>query len=185
VKQTNPFLLLFLTGLALVSWWLANRSTAPAPSATGTNQEPGYYVREATLEETDETGRLNLRVRAVLARQATADASVVLETPTVEFLPQPRTEWQLSARDGVLPAGSHTLLLSGDVRLQALADQRAAGAVIETDHLSLDLDQSIALTGDPVALRYARHVMTAEGLRADLKHQTLKLQSKINGTFTR
>jgi LPS export ABC transporter protein LptC len=74
------------------------------------------------------------------------------------------------------------VLLAGDVRLSAPAE---GGALVRAEHLNLDVEQQIATTPDPVRIEFATHLVNARGLRADLKRETLRLESSVNGTFTR
>ena len=91
----------------------------------------------------------------------------------------------MTSDTGTLPPAGHSVALQGDVRLRAAAAAAATGAVVRSEHLLLDIDRQIATTTDPVRIQFAPHEIRARGLRADLKHETLRLESAVNGNFTR
>jgi LPS export ABC transporter protein LptC len=186
VKLSGPLSLLFLIGLAVGSWWLARRDTAggdrlPAPLAA----QPGYYLSDATFEQTDASGRLTLRAHSTRAAQQSEQGPVRLEQVAVHYFPEPGQDWLMTSTSGALPPNGRIVTFEGDVRLSAAAAAAATGAVVHTEHLSLDIDSNLATTADPVRIEFGRHAVLARGLRADLKRETLRLESAVNGTFTR
>ena len=74
--------------------------------------------------------------------------------------------------------------MTGNVRLQGEA---SAGdptpAIMHADTLSYDVDSTIASTKGDVRIDFGKHVQTAHGLTANLKDQTMRLESKVNGRF--
>ena len=173
--------LVILTLLAAGAWWLA-RPDAAAPAAEAPVTQPGYYLTHALLEQTDATGRLTLKVHAEKAHQLAQHGDVTLERLRVDYLPEPGRDWLMTSVGGTLLPSGRTVLLAGDVRLSA-PDKGAA--VVRTEHLRLDVDQQIATTADPVRIEQPPNVVTARGMQADLKNETLKLESQVNGTFRR
>ncbi len=184
----GPVVLVFLVGLAAGSWWLANRGRdADAPATASRVGQPGYYLEGATLEQTDETGRIELRVHAASAVQDPATRNVQAETLRLDyFLDAPRT-WTMTARSGTLPPDGRTVVLSGDVKLTGLTGSGPGSppAVVRTEHMKLDVDASVATTKDPVRIVLGTHEVTARGLRADLKTDRLRLESNVNGRYSR
>ncbi len=186
MRPSGPAALTVLILLAVGSWWLArpdadDRQRAQAPTAA----QPGYYLTDATLEQTDDTGRLTLRVHSAHATQTGAAGAVHLDQLEVHYFPQPGQDWLMTSNTGSLPPAGRVVQLEGDVRLRAAAAAAATGAVVRTEHLALDVDSTLATTVDPVRIEFGPHAVAARGLRADLKHETLQLESAVNGTFTR
>jgi LPS export ABC transporter protein LptC len=176
----------FLIGLAIGSWWLARRDSedrqaVQAPLAA----PPGYYLSDATLEQTDATGRITMRVHSARAAQQGDQGPVHLEQLEVHYFPEPGQDWLMTSAAGSLPPAGRVVEFEGDVRLRAAAAAAATGAVVRTEHLALDVDSTLATTADPVRIEFGPHAVVARGLRADLKHETLRLESAVNGTFTR
>lgn len=182
----GPIVLVFLAGLAIGSWWLANRGAEEdAVPGAARPRQPGYYLRDATLEQTDETGRIELRVTTATAEQDFVSRNVQLRQLRVDYFPDEQRTWVATANEGSLPPDGQTLFLEGDVRLTGKSGAGTTPAVITTEQLKLDVDRSLATTSAPVRIELAPHAVTARGLRADLKRDRLQLESSVNGRFTR
>ncbi|HXQ63619.1 MAG TPA: LPS export ABC transporter periplasmic protein LptC [Steroidobacteraceae bacterium] len=170
-----------LTALAAASWWLAQRD-AESPQAPVTVTQPGYYLKNAALEQTDASGRRTLRVHAATATEVEQYGDVRLTQVSIDYVAEQGRNWRITAAAGTLPPDGRRVQLEGDVRLIAPAVGRA---LLRTEHLDLDADQQLATTPDPVRIEFASHVLNARGLRADLKRETVRLESSVNGTFRR
>ena len=186
MKLPAPVSMLLLLGLAAISWWLAERDRdgSDAQHALDTGQ-PGYYLRGAVLEQSDESGRIALRVTADTATQDPARNDVELERLRIEYAPQADRTWRATAVHGTLDERGQQVRLEGDVRLEGAttAGSNEAPPVIYTEHLLLDTLAERASTSDPVRIELAPHAMTARGMRADLKRETLRLEAAVNGRY--
>ena len=181
MKIPAPVGLGLLTLLAAAAWWLA-QPDSDGPAAPAAVVQPGYYLTGAELEQTDATGRLTLKVRAANARQVEQHGDVSLEQLKVDYLPDPGRDWVMTSVGGTLLPSGRTVLLAGDVRV-LFPDQR--GATLRTEHLRLDVDQQLASTSDTVHMQMSTNQVSARGMQADLKRETVRLESAVNGTFTR
>jgi LPS export ABC transporter protein LptC len=178
------FLLLLLgTVVALSEWLGTSEEQAPAKPAASTPQ-PGYYLRAAELTEFGPDGRVRLRVVADEAEQVVEDDSVRVSGVTLDYLALPGQEWHLTSRDGLLPSGYVTVELSGDVTMTGRRDKQPRDAVVRTERMTVETRTGVARTSDPVELVVAGQPISATGMVADLKAETLKLESKVNGRFT-
>ena len=185
-RLSGRFGLVLLVALAAASWWLANRGVGErVASVPGTTAAPGYTLSDATLEQTDAGGRLELRVHAAQAEQNSVDGDVRLTQLRVDYFPEDARPWLMTADSGLLPPGGRLVELAGDVRLRGQTAAPTEPAVVHTERLELDVERSLAVTHEPVRIDLAPHVVTAHGLRADLKRDTLRLESPVNGRFAR
>jgi len=180
VRVPTPVTLIALTLLAAATWWLA-RPEESNPSAPAAITQPGYYMNGAELEQTDKSGRLTLRARAATANQTEREGPVLLSQLQVDYLPSPGRDWRMSSTGGQLLPDGRTVLLEGDVELRAPFE---GAAVVRAEHMRLNLDQETATTDDPVRIEMPPHSIDARGMVADLKRETLKLESSVDGTFT-
>ena len=186
MKLSGPGALVLLLALAVGSWWLARRDDDEHQTAAVVQSaQPGYYLSDATLEQTDSTGRMTLRVHAARAAQQSEQGPVRLEQLEAHYFPEAGQDWLMTSAAGSLPPQGRIVEFEGDVRLRAAAAASATGAVVRTEHLALDVDSTLATTADPVRIEFGPHAVVARGLRADLKRETLRLESAVNGTFTR
>lgn len=184
MRIRGPVVLVFLVGLAGGSWWLANRGREAEATSTARPGQLGYYLKGATVEQTDETGRIEMRVTAAHAVQDPATRIVRGESLRVDyFLDEPRT-WVMTAKAGTLPPDGQTVQLEGDVRLTGLGTEPSP-AVIRTERLTLDVDASVATTSEPVRIEMGKNAVTALGLRADLKTDRLQLEADVRGRYAR
>lgn len=171
-----------LLAAIVASWLLIERRGArqPGPAAS---VESGYYLREATIEGLDETGARVYTLRAARIVEQPDNERILLEDVSLEYALGDGPPWQLDAAGGEIPADGASISLRGDV---TMAEQLMAGAeptTIRTPTLDIDLGSHRATTTEAVAIERGNYRVTAVGLLADLKAQTLTLQSEVHGRF--
>jgi LPS export ABC transporter protein LptC len=175
-------LLVFAAALGLWLW----QASPPQESATTTaaamrsTAEPGYVAITADLLDTDADGQPQFRLRAERIEQATPSSEIVLSN--LEFQHQGPSEWTLSAQHGVMPPDTRQLQLSGNVHASGALG--AAAISIRTESLNVDLQQQKLDTLAAVNIDWGRNRLTATGLHADMKSDSLRLESHIHGEFT-
>jgi LPS export ABC transporter protein LptC len=54
---------------------------------------------------------------------------------------------------------------------------------MHADTMRYDVTNGIATSKGDVRIDFGKHVQTARGLTANLKDQTIRLESKVNGRF--
>jgi LPS export ABC transporter protein LptC len=175
-------LLVFAAALGL---WLWQASPLPESTANTTavahgNAEPGYVAISADLLETGNDGLEQYRLRAERIEQPTPESPVMLSNP--QFQHQGRSAWTLSAQHGLMPPDTQQLELSGNV--QASGALGAAPISIRTEALTVDLQQQKLDTPALVNIDWGRNRLSATGLHADMKSDSLRLESHIHGEFT-
>lgn len=144
--------------------------------------QPGYYLHEATVTETDAGGAARLKLRASQIAQNPLDNSIELQQVTLDYQSDPDARWLLTADRGQLAAGSHIIDFSGAVSIKP-QDQADDPVELRTDRLSVDTLNNIAIAPGQVSIDMDRQRLTAIGLKYDLKRQTLRLESSLHGQF--
>ena len=178
--------LALLAVFAVVTWWLARTDeSATTPVATVRLAQPGYYLRNATMEETDDNGRLYLRVATATADQNPASEEIALGPVRVDYFPTGTAPWVLTADRGKLPRGARLVALYDNVTLTGSPIARSAPAVVRTSTMTLDTVASTATTTAPVRIELGPQVVLATGMRADLKHDRVALESNVRGHYVR
>jgi LPS export ABC transporter protein LptC len=173
-------LLVVAFAAALWRWQPGEESTATTPGATGST--PGYVATGAELVDTGEDGQPQFRLQADRISQQHPGSVVELEQPRIDY--QGTTRWQLTARSGALPQDASSVTFSGDVR--AVAERgREAPLVIRTETLDIDLIKRRAETSAAVAIELGRSRLDATGLHADMKADSLRLESAVHGEYAR
>ncbi len=170
--------------LAAATWWLASRGSHSVSALYRRPPSPGYYFKDATLTETDDTGKINLTLLTRSAQQDSDTRLIQLHDINVEYQTQEDARWHLTADEGSMPTGANVLTLHGHVVMHALGGS-AQGAVIRTDTLSLDRASLVASTTNAATIEWSPHQLTARGLRIDLTRKTLELENAVHGTFRR
>ena len=176
-------LLVFTAALAL--WlWRSPRSEAPDSTAGGGGQtaEPGYEATGAVMFDTDADGQPQYRLTASRVEQPNPATDIELTAPEIHY--QGDSDWMLSAQHGVLPATAQQVTLTGDVLVTAQRPRQAT-LRIRTDSLSVDMLQQRLDTSAAIAMDWGPNRLWATGLHADMKADSLRLESHAHGEFTR
>ncbi|MGE0114789.1 MAG: LPS export ABC transporter periplasmic protein LptC [Steroidobacteraceae bacterium] len=148
----------------------------PAPA------QPGYYLHEAIVTETDASGAARLKLHASRIAQNPADNSIELQQVTLDYQSDPNARWLLTANRGHLAAGSHTINFFGAVNIKP-QNQTDNQIELRTETLSVDTLNNIATAPGKVSIDMDQQRLTAVGLKYDLKRQTLQLESRLHGQF--
>ncbi|MBX3704284.1 MAG: LPS export ABC transporter periplasmic protein LptC [Steroidobacteraceae bacterium] len=165
----------------LVQWRLLDRgSQAPAAQAA----RPGYYLTGVDLEEFGADGRLRLGLQSARADEDAASGIVRLTDVAVNYHAPTGQLWVLTSATAQVPQGGRVVEFEGDVLLAGTPAARAAPAELRTARMLLDTEAELAQTKSEVELAFGRHRITAQGMRADLKAGSLRLESDVHGLFS-
>ncbi len=177
-----PKLLLLLVA-AVASGLLVLRSDGDAPNKPrAPTLGIGYYMKNAELVVTGDSGRALYRLQTEHATQIAENGVIELEPVRVSYDPLQEAPWDLLASKGhILPDGN-IIRLTGDVIAMTRGDIRPS-IRIGTEFLELDTDTYIASTDKDVAIDYTNNKVFATGLRAYLKEDRLQLISNVNGVY--
>lgn len=165
----------------LVEWRLLGRDAAPPIVEAA---RPGYYLTGIGLEEFGADGRLRLGLQAATAAEEPVSGVVTLQEVVVDYHVLAGQSWRLTAAQGHVPRGAHTVEFEGDVRLSGNPGGARELTELRTARLTLDTAKEHAETREAVTLAFGQHLMHARGLHADLKAGSLQLESDVHGIFT-
>jgi LPS export ABC transporter protein LptC len=159
---------------------LVERNPAPAANA-GQVEQPGYYLQDAIITQTQQDGSISLRLIADRIEQQHVDDSISLDTVRVNYFQSPEHEWLLTARRGTVPANFRVVQLFGDVDLRPADAQPTA--FLRTESMAIDTQTNVAYNlASPVQLRFGQQAMTVKNFRADLNSEKVRLES-VHGRF--
>jgi lipopolysaccharide export system protein LptC len=176
-------LLLALVALGFLVFKLTGDDTGLAGDTTRAAQQTGYYLRDATVTEYGVDGKVRLEVAVRSATEDPARKVVDLEAVAVNYFPDGDRKWRLTAQRGQMAEGSEVVELEGDVTMTGAQRSLPDSAVVRTERLTLDTSAQLARTDEPVTLGFGPYTLAARGLHADLKAETLQLESEVNGHF--
>lgn len=174
-------LLATIVGTILIS--RSMRPPDPAATDRAGEPDPGYSARDARIVETGDDGRPRYWLDADLIEQPPDDLTVTLTHPALRYLDDGGGTWRARARTGTVPPGRDVIELDGDVQLDGTLAGGGEPAHIETSHLAFDTANEVASTRAPVTIDWSGHRLAARGLTADLRAETLRLESKVHGRF--
>ncbi len=176
----NVLLTIVLLAAVIGSWLLFDRRQRSQPPSTPVT-DSGYYLRDATIDGIGDDGKRIYTLRADRIVQDPGLNSVLLEDVNLEYALADERPWRLTADDGAIPAAGTRIELRGNVTMQE--QMMREGTTIRTPSLDIDLGTHLASTSAAVAIERGNYRMDATGMEADLKAQTLTLQSEVHGRF--
>lgn len=148
----------------------------PAPA------QPGYYLKDAVVTETDATGAARFKLRAQQINQNPSDESIDLQQVKLDYRSDPESLWLLTANRGHLVGGSRVINFTGNVNIQPQAPSENR-IELQTETLSMDTEHNIASAPGKVIFKMDQQVLNAVGLKYNLKQQKLQLESGLHGQF--
>lgn len=164
--------------------WHGQDASSQAGTAADTVTDPGYTATDAEIIQTGPDGQPLYRLQARRVEQSQAGTEIHVVEPRLTYQQGSGPEWSLRADTGVLPPDADRADLAGSVYAVATRPDTAP-LEIRTDRLGVDMDRQLVTTADPVRIAWGRDQVTAVGLRADLKADTLRLESRVHGEITR
>ncbi|HSG64335.1 MAG TPA: LPS export ABC transporter periplasmic protein LptC [Gammaproteobacteria bacterium] len=172
-----------LLAAVVIFYELASRRDMTQITGEDRPAQAGYYLKDAVITDTDASGAARIRLAARRIEQDAGSNDVALSQVHVDYYAEQQRHWILTADRGRVPGGSETVTFAGDVVLRSADGEPPA--TIRTESLTVDMSRDVASTTEPVAIVVSGHTLHAEGLRADLKGETLQLESSVHGTFQR
>lgn len=164
--------------------WRGREMAEPPGVRAGVTVDPGYIATDAEIIQTGPDGQPLYRLQARRVEQPRAGAEIHVTEPRLSYQEGAGPQWALRADTGILPADAERADLAGSV--YAVATRPAELPLeIRTERLSVDMDRRLVTTADPVSIAWGRDQVTAVGMRADLKADTLRLESRVHGEITR
>jgi LPS export ABC transporter protein LptC len=181
-----PRLLLLLALVALLAVILgpSDDESALVGATAPSSQNTGYYLRDALVTEYGVDGDVRIEVAARSATEDPTRQTIALESVSVNYFALPGQRWHLTADNGTAEPGMHSVLLEGNVIMTGGKQSLSQPAVVHTERLTLDTAAQRANTEAPVTLAFGVYALKAIGMRADLKAETVRLESGVNGRFT-
>ena len=179
------FTVLAVAALVISTWILSSPSHRPSIPGGGKQGDlPGYYLKHAVLTDYDASGEPSVRIEAERIDQIDHGNEVELYNVRVNYETPGGQNWLLVGDTAHVRPGGTIVDVAGNVRLQGeLSASDSTPAIMHTDTLTYDVPSAVASTKGDVRIDFGKHFQTARGLTANLKDQTIRLESKVNGRF--
>ena len=166
--------------------WLLNWQREPSREVLprGNDDRPlGYYVLDARWLGTDDAGRIAYRISADRLEEMPDQDLLRLTGVEVLFEPADETPWSISATAANAPKDASLLDFEGNVELKSSPTDGTEPVAISTERLRFLPDSSSAESDEAVRIRVGDFALSAVGLSTRLKGDTVRLESKVHGTF--
>lgn len=183
----NSVVIIVLAILAAATWlWLATWQPGdelPAVDRVMDAAPAGYFARGARIVGTDEQGRPTYRIFAERLDELPGEDRLKLTGVSLDYEPPDEAAWSLSAATAVYARDGSKLDFAGGVEIRSAPTDSGDPVTITTEQLVLSPDTSSAESVGTVEIRVGELQLRGVGLRADLKGDTLRLESLVHGTL--
>jgi lipopolysaccharide export system protein LptC len=144
--------------------------------------EPDGFVINGSYTSYDETGHRKIVFTSPRIEQFEEGNLATMESPNAELFSATDAEpWILDADNGSLLRNEDLLYLTGNVRVvRTIGDRKAT---LNTESLTLDNNQGIVYTDDPVAITDSVGTTRAKGMKAWVDERILELNSQVEGRY--
>jgi len=178
----NTVVLATLIAAALGSWYLARQHRVAEDAPARDIVQQGYYLKSARILGTGADGSLLYEIRAERAEQNGSDR-IDFTNVMINYSPDTDIPWSVNADSATIERDKNLVLLSGHVRALSSVGFSGNDTEVRTEYLELDPEAYLAETDARVQIRIGARSLTATGMLASLKDNTLELKSNVSGKF--
>ena len=185
-RLSTGFPLALLALLAALTFWLdhiAQPTTTPRDS--NMRHDPDYIVENFVAVRTRVDGTPQYQLEAKRMLHYPDDDTTHLENPRVLSFDGEHPETTIVADTALMSAEGKTIDFNGNVITNRAASSTRSAMVLTSEHLRVIPDDDIARTDSPVTIVDANTKLTAVGLELNNKYKTIKLKSKVRGSYVR
>jgi lipopolysaccharide export system protein LptC len=176
--RAAAFLVLLSAG-AIASWYLSRGHTSGQDGEKTYDQaRRGYYLKQARILGTSDSGTLLYQIEARLAEQR-ADDRIEFTGVRIRYSPQSSVPWIVNADSATLKNDDPKITLRGHV--QIVNSGTDEDTEVRTQYLELDPEKFIAETDYRVQIRIGQRSLTATGMLASLNDDKIELKSNVRG----
>ncbi|WP_100638663.1 LPS export ABC transporter periplasmic protein LptC [Marinobacter salexigens] len=144
--------------------------------------EPDGFVINGSYTSYDEAGQRKIVFTSPRIEQFEEGNLATMESPRAElFSATGEGPWILNAENGSLRQNDDLLNLTGNVRVVRTIGAREA--TLNTESLTLDNQQGMVYTDDPVTITDNLGITQAKGMKAWIDERILELNSQVEGRY--
>jgi lipopolysaccharide export system protein LptC len=181
---------LLLGALAALTYWLDAQVQAPVARRDGsTRHDPDLFLQDFRAITFDVQGRPRETLSAARAEHFPDDESAELANPRLSLAEDGRTTLTITADRGRIDGDRDHGDFTGNVRVERIDPDARPGArgsgpmTLSTRALHVTTKEQRVQTAEAVTIEDPRGIIRAQGLEFDNKAKTLRLKSRVSGTF--
>ncbi|HEX6993200.1 MAG TPA: LPS export ABC transporter periplasmic protein LptC [Gammaproteobacteria bacterium] len=180
----NLLALCVLAGTAAATWyWSRPPEDTTAAIGPAAEEPPSYYLKDATLLETNEDGQVLYQIRAKFVEERPDDGALVADDVLLEWRESEAVPWLVKAGRAVLSVERRLVELERGVELVREPRDDGDVAVVRTERLVVEPDRHVARADGDVRLDVGASTLTAVGLEAFLQEDRLELEKDVRGAI--
>lgn len=175
----------FLTALALLSWWLLQYTGLIGPKKpTGIKKSPDYFSTGYTKWEMDENGRLKSKLVAEAMTHTVNYWATSAKKPIMVFYNENKPPWIIKSDTGILSNDGTKLRLDGKVTVTRDKAEGFRPLTVNTSYIMVNPKTSYAETKAWAELISPPHITSGTGMKVIFKEPIhLELLSKVKGKY--
>ena len=182
---------LMLGALAALTYWLDAQVQPPPARRDGSmRHDPDLFLQDFKAITFDARGLPRETLSAARAEHFPDDQSAELATPKLSLSEPGRPTLTITANRGRIDGDRNHGDFTGDVRVDREADPASAkdggpgGPVqVATESLHVIAKEQRVETDQPVTIQETRGIIRGKGLEFDNKARTVRIKSRVSGTF--
>jgi LPS export ABC transporter protein LptC len=200
-RFARPLGTVAVIAVVAIAYFLARASRGEDTEAASAAlpPDPGYAALDAEVIETGYDGRERYRLNAKVIRQQIDSSMIDLEQLQMDYHPGAQARvpgenaapdgsgdevWHLRSDSGQVRADGDDIELVGNVELTGSAPGSGDPISLKTERMRINTPTEFIETDERVTLLWSGHELVANGLKADLKAGTLRLESDVHGEFS-
>lgn len=182
---SEKFLYIFLSALALFSWWLAEYTgIMPSVKTKPTGNNPDYFSTGYSKWEMDETGKLKSKLVAEEMKHYVDYWATHTKKPVIQFINSETPPWIIEAETGILSNDGLQLQLNGKVTINRAKAEGVRQLIINTSQLMVNPETSYAETVEWAELISPPNITTGTGMKVTFKEPIhLQLLAQVKGKY--
>jgi len=169
-------------GTLVLSRSLMEPELATRPESTNSL---GYYLEDAQLLGMDANGEMLYEIQAKRIEELPDSEALSLLGVRIVYRDEANVAWNITAASALSTPSGTRLDLSGDVTLESHPEALGTATAILADNLRLEPESYLAATDGPVRFRVGETWINAVGLRANLKDESILLESNVHAKISR
>lgn len=175
---------LLLVAVAAGTLWLLRQTGLQMLQAElPKTHTPDYYFTDATVTSLGNDGRPLSELQAPRIVHHPDDDSVEAFQPRMRYFIRNGVPWYAQADHGLEPGGQNRVYLDGHVELTHPDGNGGPPLVIDTEHLTVNLDTNVASTDDPVTMVKGTNRTNGIGMDGYMQDNRLVLRKDVKGLY--
>jgi len=185
LNRNSVLTALFLIACCVGTWsWQEALRQANHETKEEKPEVAGYYLLNAGFVAPGPDGMPLYRLDARTMTHGVNSGLVEMGDVRIEYRQEGKSDWIVTAPQGAARLDWQTLQLEGGVRVEVETPDEPP-VVLMTPDLLVDAVKQTATTASDVELNWGLQTVNAIGMSVDLTAGLVRLESRVNGIFTR